>query len=385
MGRYEHYKEIAVTNILNEMDREHVNNHDGRIDPSKTKENVILPSPNCEATTDGMRNYIHNRLESLGSQPKKTTSVLGQWIFTLPAEMKDEPKETKVEFFQMIYQKVQERYGPENVLPAFVHMDEPKAGDHIQIPIIPVASAGTRYKSTVYDKEATEKARAAGWKGKQKTKRIWKTYERDTLNNDAVMTKKELSAFHKDLDREILENHPEWAKFGMSEDGVWQGLLNNGRTAGDYTKEEFKQRKEDERKQREKDASLDEREAQISARDRRSQEILNEAEDRLDEASETLDAIDEMFDDAITPDRISETWMDAKQSIGGQVFTPRQLYNDWANRQKKPVTVQQKAVQSQTAAVKQQRTKFDEAMSMWEMTRREDEEKESDYGLDYGG
>lgn len=388
MGRYEHYKEIAITNILNEMDREHVNNHDSRIDPSKTKENVVLQSPNCPATTADMRRYIHDRLDSLGSKPKKTTSVLGQWIFTLPEEMKGLPKDDKVEFFRMIYGKVQERYGSENVLPAFIHFDEPAAGDHIQIPVIPVARAGTRFKSTEYDKEATETARAAGWTGKQKTKRIWKTYEHDTLNNAAVMTKHELSSIHRALDREIYKNHPEWAKFGMSEDGAWRGLLNNGRTKGKYTKEEFKQRMKDEQRRREEwdrieqaetavqndsaelrewEDELDKREdavkqreqavsaseAQIRVRDRQSKENLQSTSNALNEAERTCGMLDQMYDDAGGSNGICQKWMDTpyRNSSGG-IYTPRQMYDKWAKKQQEPIRTQQKAVQSQLARVR---------------------------------
>lgn len=267
MAAYQYYKADVIKRILDENDREKVNNDDKRIDPELTKYNRVIGSPNCKATTEDMMRYIDERLGSLGKENSKSPNKLGEWVVSLPAELKDRTDEEKFAFFDRTYKFIQDRYGVENVLPGFVHVDEPGAAWHLQVPIIPVAKAGTVFKSTEYDKEATEKARADGWTGKQKTKKVWKTYEHDTLSVHSVMPKSELKAFHDELDAVMAD------EYGM------KGLIKNGRTKGNYTKEELKQRTADQKE-------IEQGKQDVIAMNTQQQEIYRKRVDELEEWEE---------------------------------------------------------------------------------------------------
>ncbi len=133
------------------------------IDPDRTHMNYNLAPDRGLSQID----FIHQRLDQVYCLNRKDVNIMVDWIVTLPADV---PLENSREFFEHTYDFLTARYGGfenENVISAYVHMDEKTP--HIHFAFIPV----------VYDIE----------KG------------RDKVSAKEVISKKDLKTFHTDLER----------------------------------------------------------------------------------------------------------------------------------------------------------------------------------------
>lgn len=129
------------------------------IDPARTHLNYNL------ADTDqplSQLDFIHKRLSEIKVLNRKDVNVFCDWIVTAPQELSENEY---ADFFRETYKFLNDRYGKENVISAYVHMDESQP--HIHYAFVPVTI--------------------------DKKKNILK------LSAKEVITLKELKSFHKDL------------------------------------------------------------------------------------------------------------------------------------------------------------------------------------------
>lgn len=152
--------------------------------------------------TEQLRNqmtaFIKKRLgevkhETLGGKNAERINIMCDWVVTLPDNV---PKEKADEFFKNTYEFACQRYGKENIISAWVHMDE--TSPHIHIAFIPV----------VKDKDGSEK-----------------------LCCREVITPLELKKFHPDLQKYLEEK--------MEQDVA---ILNGATAGGNLTIIELKMR-----------------------------------------------------------------------------------------------------------------------------------------------
>nr|CDL66177.1 unnamed protein product [uncultured bacterium] len=198
----------------------------GKIDPSRTCLNYKLGTGRADVN-------VKARLADPGLKVarRKDLNVISSWVITCPQELKDS-KADREKFFRICYEFLQDRYGAENVMQGYVHMDE--TTPHMHVPTVPVADGRVSAK--------------------------------------ALYNRRELHNMQRDLDARCAA---EWGQ---------KGLVLNGRTAGNYTVEELKQRDVDraaieaDRRAAEDARAAAEQQYKQAARDRqRAAEELREA------------------------------------------------------------------------------------------------------------
>lgn len=128
------------------------------IDPSRTEFNYNL-APKRDISQG---EFVKQRCSQVKCLTRKNVNVMCSWVVTAPQELKAEEYQ---KFFQETYDFLEKRYGKENVVSAYVHMDE--VTPHIHFAFVPV----------VYDKE----------------KGIEKVSAKERVN------KSDLKRFHSDL------------------------------------------------------------------------------------------------------------------------------------------------------------------------------------------
>lgn len=161
-----------------------------------------------------------------GRKMQRQTNVVVSCAYTLPEYFYDKPADEQRKCFDAVYRFIQDRYGKENVIDGVVHNDE--TTPHMTVYTVPVTTS-------------------------RKTGNI-------TVSSASLCTQKEFNTFHKDL-----ESYMEKA-FGV------KGLALNGRTKGNFTLEELKERTRVKEEQDKRDEQLDKREKGLDAK-------IQEAED----------------------------------------------------------------------------------------------------------
>lgn len=240
MAHVEHFKMQDVKRLCNEYEREeeflHTDAAKERIDFSRLNLDYTIPSRRIHYQ---LAWELPRRVAAVPHSKRKDLNVMSTWVLTCPKELESD-KDIK-KFFDVAYRFTQERYGADNVMLGYVHMDE--TSPHIHIPLVPVKDGRISAKN--------------------------------------LFTRKELSDYHKELDA-VMER-----EFGM------KGLVHNGRTKGKYTVEELKERTRREKELSDREARL---EAQEGAFWRETGKIASEAQKRLNEASGVLESITALYD-----------------------------------------------------------------------------------------
>jgi chromosome segregation ATPase len=136
--------------------------------------------------------FIKKRCSEVYCLNRKDVNVMCSWVVTKPKEITE--AETK-DFFQQTYNFLSKRYGKENVVSAYVHMDE--TTPHIHFTFVPV----------VYDKKKS----------------------RHTVSAKQVLTRSELKRFHPELEQ-YLEHY-----FGK-----YVGIENGATKLGNQNKEQLR-------------------------------------------------------------------------------------------------------------------------------------------------
>lgn len=192
MARLDCFKGPDVSRMTHEWERDR--EADGtwafkpssKIDPSRTGLNYRMEDGRADAR-------LARRLSDPGLKVDGRSHVnkAGVWVVTCPQELKDDPDAVR-RFFELVYDFTKERYGAENVLQGYVHMDE--TTPHIHMPVVPVRDGRVSAK--------------------------------------AVFNRRELPAYQRELDKVVA------VEFGQ------KGFILNGRTKGGYTTAELRERTE---------------------------------------------------------------------------------------------------------------------------------------------
>ena len=91
--------------------------------------------------------FISKRLKDLNINTRKNSILMVSWVITLPAFVKDEDKDF---FFKKIFDYLNDLYGKENVISAYVHYDETSRG-HVHYAFIPILNVNGQYKLSARD------------------------------------------------------------------------------------------------------------------------------------------------------------------------------------------------------------------------------------------
>jgi cell division protein FtsB len=116
------------------------------IDTSRSHLNYNL-APVRESQGD----FVRQRCSEVKCQNRKDVNVMCSWIVTAP---KDLPEQEHELFFKSTYEFLSERYGKENVVSAYVHMDE--LTPHMHFAFVPVVYEKKNNRYKVSAKEAID-------------------------------------------------------------------------------------------------------------------------------------------------------------------------------------------------------------------------------------
>lgn len=248
MAHCEKFKVCDAKKIFKEITRES-KYYKNDVDSSRMhldyQINIYGKKPIIENASKIMAWDMQSRIDKLDYRKRKDTVGLCNWVVTCPEEFKDNIQKQD-EFFHVVYNFTSERYGVDNVLHGFVHNDE--ATPHMHIPVIPVV------------------------KGKNK-------YDNDRLNAKEFLTRSELHNYQADLEKECEK------AFKI------KGLVLNGKTKGNYTTAELKERTKQEQELKARELDLISRESLLRASEmalRASESNLIEREKDLQEKEQEI-------------------------------------------------------------------------------------------------
>ncbi|MBO6309005.1 MAG: plasmid recombination protein [Oribacterium sp.] len=158
----EKYNRGVMGHMLGHYDRTHPGSK-SQIDDTKTHLNYNLAA---EEQPLPQLDFIHQRLTEVKVHKRKDVNVFCDWVVTAPKELSEHEYDT---FFNETYSFMSKRYGKDNVISAYVHMDESQP--HMHFAFIPVTT--------------------------DKKKNIPKLCAKE------VLTKTELRAIHKDMSQHM--------------------------------------------------------------------------------------------------------------------------------------------------------------------------------------
>jgi hypothetical protein len=205
MAHLEKFKQCDIKRVMCEITRESTY-YKGNVDTAQSHYNYTLdvyggkviqrPVKNKDGTTATgaikartVNYFIQARIDKLPHRKTKATVGMASWCVTCPVELQKDPVKVK-RFFDIIYIYTRNRYGDKNVQQGFVHFEE--KSPHIHIPFVPEFQG--------------------------------------TLNAKKLITANELRDYQQELDK-LCER-----EFGQ------KGLILNGRTKGNYTVDELRER-----------------------------------------------------------------------------------------------------------------------------------------------
>lgn len=193
MAHVTKFTKAACGHMFAHYDRkaEHISNED--VDRERTHLNYNLAS-DLQKLSQG--EYLRKRCSEVKVQNRKDVNVMCSWVVTAPKNL---PEEDLEKFFKSTYTFLNNRYGKDNVVSAYVHMDE--TTPHIHYAFVPVV--------------------------KDKKKDIYKVSAKECL------TRKDLQTFHQDLDKYLFK------EFGRSV-GVLNGATKEGNIKIPQLKEQQK-------------------------------------------------------------------------------------------------------------------------------------------------
>lgn len=166
MANVRKFKSVQVGHLVAHYERrrgadgELVRYGNEKINPSLSHLNYNLaPERGSQA------GFIRKRCGEVHCQKREDVKVMCSWVVTVPKDFLQEHPERLREFFQQSYTFLERRYGQDNVISAYVHMDE--VTPHMHFAFVPV----------------TEDKRRGGFK----------------VSAKEVLTRQDLASFHQDL------------------------------------------------------------------------------------------------------------------------------------------------------------------------------------------
>ena len=205
---------------------EHISNEN--LDRERTHLNYNLAT---HQTMD-QGEFVRKRCAEVHCQNRKDVNVMATWVVTVP---KDLPEQEHKAFFQASYDFLQQRYGRENVVSAYVHMDE--VTPHMHFAFVPVKH---------------------GFKEDKKNPDISTEYRK--VSAKEVLNRRELQAFHPALQRYVER-----------ELGHEVSILNEATKEGNKSIEELKRQTATERLQ-----EANEKAAQIVSKAREGDKVVEQ-------------------------------------------------------------------------------------------------------------
>lgn len=111
------------------------------IDPSKSHLNY-----NLAPDRGNQLEFINNRCEELKVLKRKDVNVMCNWVVTMPKDLATYVPGNEEKFFKKTYEFLENRYGKDNVISAYVHKDE--VTPHMHFAFVPVVydEKKNRYK-----------------------------------------------------------------------------------------------------------------------------------------------------------------------------------------------------------------------------------------------
>ena len=195
MANYQKYPRPSVDALFRHFERKSKNYSNTDIQPEKTSLNYNL-GPMRSLT---QKQYFNERLANVFCLNRKDVKVLNTWLVTVPKDLDEKYHQS---FFEETYDFLENKYGRENVISAWVHMDE--TTPHLHFAFIPV----------VYDTK----------KGREK------------VSAKECVTVADLKKFHTEL-----ENY-------LKSKGIEANILNGATVGGNRTVKELKAEREYTRK-----------------------------------------------------------------------------------------------------------------------------------------
>lgn len=183
------HTKAACGHMFAHFDRKAENISNENLDRTRTHLNYNLA---IHQTMD-QGEFVRKRCAEVRCQNRKDVNVMVSWVVTAP---KDLPEAEHKAFFQACYDFLENRYGKDNVVSAYVHMDE--TAPHMHFAFVPVVQDRKRDCLKVSAKEA--------------------------------VNRQDLRTFHKDLERHV-----------ESMLGHEVGILNDATKEGNRSIEQLKQ------------------------------------------------------------------------------------------------------------------------------------------------
>lgn len=146
MAHVAHYKRAGVAPMLAHYERRAELERGYRrenIDPERTGLNYAVGAASPQELAAALRSRVAEAIAAheadSGKAIRRDANIVSDWVVTLP---KDCPPEDARKFFETAVDVCRARYGAENVLGGFVHMDE--TTPHVHIPVVPVKDGRIR-------------------------------------------------------------------------------------------------------------------------------------------------------------------------------------------------------------------------------------------------
>ena len=141
MAHIEKFNKAAIGHMLAHYDRgaERIGNE--YVDRTRSYLNYNLAA---ELQPKRQGDFIKQRCSEVKVQNRKDVNLMCTWIVTVP---KDLPENEYEQFFKTTFDFLSDRYGKENVISAYVHMDETTPHMHFAfIPVVPDKKKQGRFK-----------------------------------------------------------------------------------------------------------------------------------------------------------------------------------------------------------------------------------------------
>lgn len=126
----EKFTRSGLANVFGHYDRTNMNFRDN-INPLLTHKNYNLAA---EIQPLGQYEFLNKRLSEVSYQKRKDVNVLADWCITIPKDFNGDSSK----FFKEVFDFFANKYGKENVVSAWVHMDEPGAMPHMHFAFMPI-------------------------------------------------------------------------------------------------------------------------------------------------------------------------------------------------------------------------------------------------------
>ena len=295
--------------------------------------------------------YIHKRLSEIKVHNRKDVNVFCDWIVTAPDSLKSD--EYKL-FFEKAYEFLRERYGKENIISAYVHMDE--TTPHIHFAFIPVTIDKKKHIPKLCAKEVITKTELKSIHGEM-SDFMKKAFDRDigilngatALGNLTINQLKHTTEQAKAVSEEIIAPKVEemqkkrstaLGKAFKKEEIILSGdeiesIRNVFQQASAVTESavslsEMKIREKEsadlmKRRYRERMAELDKREKNVSEREKNVREQEISAKDKMQSAEKLMN---EAKSEKETAAELINTAEQKNNELSRRTHDPHGYYND---------------------------------------------------------